>query len=83
MGLVVVEIHEIKQLHQLCPTQMHIVDVLQKIQDRLLKFFFGIIRDGHAHSIQIKTHKKQSVNRNADDALKNLIYGFHSSTFEP
>jgi hypothetical protein len=34
-----VEVHKIQQLHQLGAAQMHIVDVLQKIKNHLLKFF--------------------------------------------
>ena len=40
MRFLVVEIHEIQKFHQLGPSQMHVVNVLQKINNHLPKFFF-------------------------------------------
>src|SRR5437016_1656940 len=41
MGLIMIKIHKVKQLHQLGAAKMHIINVFQEVEDHLLKLFFG------------------------------------------
>jgi hypothetical protein len=68
----VVKIHEIQQFHQLGPSQMHIVDALQKIKNHLLKFFLGIVGVRGAHNASIKQQIPALVNLWSETLLTDI-----------
>src|SRR5207249_461883 len=52
----------IKELHQLGTSQMHVVDVLQEIQNYLLKLFFGVVDFARLHVTRIEADWSRLVN---------------------